>query len=85
MKTKEFFGANMLQASISDTGSRGGDSGHGGRVFLQFVDLGGTDMHASFYMDRGAKVIELEFLGDSERKTLIHALEFFLTELKSKP
>ena len=85
MKSKEFFGANILKASISDTGSMGGDAGHGGRVLLQFVDLGGTDMHAYLYSERGKKTIELEFLGDSERKTLIEALEFFLDELKSKP
>jgi GTP cyclohydrolase II len=85
-KRKLFFGANIISAAISDTGSKGGDAGHGCHVQLTFNDISGTDWEVRLWHDKGhLECVTLDFYGDSERKTFIEALEFFLTELKSKP
>ena len=85
-KRKEFYGANIISAAISDTGSKGGDAGHGCHVQLKMYDISGTDWDVRLWYDKShLDSITLNFYGDSERKTLIEALEFFLTELKSKP
>jgi len=97
MRSKTFYGANILKAGILDTGSMGGDAGHGCHVTLRLHDLASTNMEfvdISYLVTRVVgnktylqteKCIEMHFRGDSERKTLIEALEFFLDELKSKP
>lgn len=85
-KRKEFYGANILGAAISDTGSKGGDAGHGCHVKLKLNNVSATDWEVTTWYEKGRpERLLIEFYGDSERKTLIEALEFFLTELKSKP
>lgn len=85
-KSKEFYGANIIRAAISDTGSKGGDAGHGCYVQLNLENIASTDWEVTTWYEKGRpERLLIEFYGDSERKTLIEALEFFLTELKSKP
>ena len=75
----EFMSANILGVELRDTGNRGGDSGHGGRVLIKFKNIGSTDMRVNGqYMDE----FTLFFGGDSERDTLIAALKFIVKELE---
>ena len=76
---KEFELCNILGCEVYHNGYQGGDAGHGGYVTIHFKNIAGTAM-----MLNGKDVNEFEFTfqGDSERDTLIQALEYVLTELK---
>jgi hypothetical protein len=77
MAQKTFQCANILEAEICHNGIQGGDSGHGGYVemYLTSTDtftVNGTEMYQC----------KIRFTGDSERRNLISALKFFITELE---
>jgi hypothetical protein len=76
---KEFVGANILGCEVYHNGYQGGDAGHGGYVTIHFKDICSTSM-----MLNGKYVEEFKFTfqGDSERDTLINALEYISHELK---
>ena len=74
-----FQGINILECEVYDNGYHGGDAGHGGYVTIIFKDQGSTSMMCN---NRYVKEFEFTFLGDSERDTLIVALDYVLTELK---
>jgi hypothetical protein len=76
-KDKQFFGAAVLRVEVGTTGLGGGDTGHGGRTFLRFVNEGG-DMQFTVARDE----VSLTFGGDSELEILIDGLEFALDVLR---
>ena len=44
MYESSFSDSNILRAAAGTTGFRGGDSGHGGRTFIELEDLANTDI-----------------------------------------
>ncbi|MHC5250679.1 hypothetical protein [Enterococcus sp. LJL90] len=77
--------ANILEVEVGTTGLKGGDSGHGGRSYLSFKDLGGTMMHGNIVQNGDdTEMIEIEFEGDSELETFIEGLEITLEILKDR-
>jgi hypothetical protein len=77
---QEFVGMNILGVTVEHNGLCGGDAGHGGFVSLTFRDIGSTAMYIN---GMECDVFEVCFKGDSERDTLIKALEMVLSELNS--
>lgn len=76
---QEFTDMNVLGVTVEHNGFRGGDAGHGGFVAIKFKNLGSTAMYIN---DSECEVVEIMFKGDSERRTLVKALEMALEELK---
>ncbi len=76
---KEFEGCNILGCEVYHNGYQGGDAGHGGYVTIHFKDICGTSMMLN---GKDVKEFKFTFQGDSERDTLIDALEYVLNELK---
>jgi hypothetical protein len=73
---KTFSSCNVLTATVGTTGPKGGDFGHGSRVFVKF-----DDSSASFFVKVNGQIFEtdeFEFLtgGDSELATLKEAFNF---------
>jgi len=87
LTTRTFDGLNVLRVEVGSNCPRGGDSGHGGRTVLRFINEASTDMRIR--VDDEASVnadsIELIFGGDSEHQSVIEALEFAVTTLKAIP
>lgn len=90
--TKEFVDANILEAIVHHNGYKGGDAGHGGFVDITLSDNGSTSWTVGVTSKENKGVIinnpqsmTLSFKGDTERDTLIEALEFVLKELKENP
>lgn len=75
-KTQQFMG--MLEVEVGTTGSRGGDTGHGGRTYLRFKNNGGSDMRVQSSPDE----VTLIFGGDLELQNLISGLQFAADVLK---
>jgi hypothetical protein len=96
--TKEFVSANMFDVDIHHNGYQGGDAGHGGFVDIKFKNFQDTSLevsvlpsnHRTNLLDfdtfevtiQEPKSIQLIFKGDTERDTLVEALEFIVKELK---
>jgi hypothetical protein len=96
--TKEFVSANMFDVDIHHNGYQGGDAGHGGFVDIKFKNFQDTSLevsvvpsnHRTNLLDTDTfgvtiqepKSIQLIFKGDTERDTLVEALEFIVKELK---
>lgn len=83
----EFKSANILKVSAGTNGYKGGDSGHGARMYIEFNDLAATNMKiklnsAQDYKD--VERIEIVFSGDTELQTAIEGLEFILNNLKTQ-
>jgi hypothetical protein len=74
---KQFWGGAGLRVEVGTTGLRGGDTGHGGRTFLRFVNESG-DMRFKVGKDE----VSLAFGGDSELEVLIEGLQFALDVLR---
>ncbi len=72
--------ANILRVAAGTTGYCGGDTGHGGKTFIEIEDLGGTDVQ--FKITNHEKSLSIELGGDSELDTIIEALEFITKTLK---
>ena len=77
--SEQFEGANILGCTVHHNGYCGGDRGHGGYVTIKFENICGTAMLLN---GKDVESFEFAFCGDSERDTLIDALNFILTELK---
>lgn len=96
--TKEFVSANMFDVDIHHNGYQGGDAGHGGFVDIKFKNFQDTSLevsvlpsnHRTNLLDfdtfevtiKEPDSIQLIFKGDTERDTLVEALEFIVKELK---
>jgi len=84
--TQTITSANILSVDVGTNCPRGGDAGHGGRTLLRLSNLAATDMACR--IDNGPLVrtdkIEIVLRGDTECETLIQALEFALTVLRSR-
>lgn len=82
----EITSANILCVEVGTNCPQGGDSGHGGRTVLRFLDYAGTAMAASINgsAQLDAQKFEIVFGGDCEHQTLIEALEFALQVLRGQ-
>lgn len=76
---KTFYDCNILKAEITENGFKGGDAGHGGFVSLKLTDLASTCIEINGV---NANTVEITVRGDSERRTLIEALKFFIKSLE---
>lgn len=81
----EFTDACVLGVTVGTTGLKGGDTGHGGKTFATFEDLGSSYMRVSIdgseYL-REVKKITIAFGGDAELGNFIEGLRFALSQLK---
>jgi hypothetical protein len=77
MAQEIFQDANILEAEIYHNGIQGGDSGHGG-----YVEMYLTSTDTFTINDTETYQCKIRFTGDSERRNLISALKFFITELE---
>lgn len=78
---KTFEDANILTATIEHNGFQGGDAGHGGYVRLTLQNDSSTWMLLN---GQEADKIEIEVMGDAERRTLLQALKMFVEELEEE-
>ena len=77
MYEKEITQANILRVAAGTTGLCGGDSGHGGRTFIELEDLGDTDIECKVQENAsGNLLIKIGLGGDSELETIVEAFEF---------
>lgn len=81
---KEITSCNILRVAAGTTGLKGGDSGHGGRTYLEIEDEGGTDIKFNVISDGtvSGAFLRIELGGDSELETIIEGLEFIIKTLK---
>ncbi|MBI3477392.1 MAG: hypothetical protein HY010_16790 [Acidobacteria bacterium] len=79
-KTQQFTNASIFEVEVGATGLRGGDTGCGGRTYLRFKDLAGTDMRIDV-LPAGDE-ISMVFGGDAEFENLLAGLEFAVKVLK---
>jgi hypothetical protein len=82
-------GINQLGVEAGTNAPQGGDSGAGGRTYLRISEQGGTvwsvtvvDEDGNSHSFDSPTEIAITLGGDSERDTLIRALEFALAALK---
>lgn len=82
---KGFTNANLLSVRVGTTGPCGGDSGHGGRVFLQIIDDGSTDLRIRVNDDKEQSVQKIALIlgGDAEMETFLLALKFAVEHLSN--
>ena len=83
---REIYDANVLTVEVGTNGYKGGDSGHGSRVYLRFTDEGGTDLNARVQTTPYGNTTEIEITlgGDAELSTMIKALKFAVKVLKEQ-
>lgn len=81
---KEIHNCNILKVRVGTTGYCGGDSGHGGRSFIEITDETSTCWEANLQYDPGGDVqsIRIDLFGDSELETIIEALRFAADNLE---
>jgi hypothetical protein len=79
---QEFMSANTLGVTLEHNGFKGGDAGHGGFVKITIKDLSATAMHLN---GEECSEFELNFLGSTERQTLLDALKMIVEELENNP
>lgn len=84
-------GLNQLGIKAGTNAPQGGDSGAGGRTFIQISEQGGTvwdvsvvDEHGKEHFFSSPGEISITLGGDSELETTISALEFALMVLKKQ-
>lgn len=96
VKTKEYYGANLLEVSVGSNCPRGGDAGHGGRTYLRLTDNGGTAweirIEGGFFQRRDdsegeiiyedPNSIKIVLGGDSEADTFLNCLKFAVRKLE---
>jgi hypothetical protein len=75
---------NVLTVQAGTNCPQGGDTGHGGRTFVSFINRGGTDIRVAINGGEFEDVdsIRIVFGGDSEHDTFVEALEFALSVIK---
>jgi hypothetical protein len=79
---QEFASANVLGVELEHNGFKGGDAGHGGFVKITLENLASTAMELN---GKEADKVELVFMGDSERCTIISAFKMIVKELEDNP
>lgn len=84
-------GINQLGVTTGTNAPKGGDSGTGGRTFIQISEEGGTawdisvvDKHGEEHTFSSPGAVSITLGGDSELGTTIRALEFALAVLKKQ-
>ena len=84
-------GSNQLGVKTGTNAPKGGDSGAGGRTFIQISEQGGTvwdisvvDEHGEEHTFSSPGAVSITLGGDSELGTTIRALEFVLAVLKKE-
>lgn len=73
VSSQTFTDCNIITVDVTDTGFKGGDSGHGCVVKFSITDVASTCMYVN---GMEASLFELELRGDSERRTFLDALKF---------
>lgn len=68
-----------IYARVGSTGRQGGDSGHGGRIFLRLACEGGD-----FRAEKTSGGVDLIVGGDWEMESFVKSLEFALSILQQK-
>ena len=76
---QKFESANIIGVTVEHNGFCGGDAGHGGYVEITIEDLASTNMEICG--EECSKMV-LTFRGDSERDTLLSALNMICRELE---
>lgn len=76
---QEFSSANIIGVTLEHNGYKGGDAGHGGFVKIGIENLGNTCMEVN---GKESNKIEICFRGDTERDTLLSALQMIIKELE---
>lgn len=76
---REFVSACILEAEVGTNCPQGGDTGHGGRTVIRFIDKGSTDITDRSGFE-GEAVIQAG--GDAEASLLADALEWAGQELR---
>jgi hypothetical protein len=89
--SKQIRNINQLAIEVGTNAPCGGDSGAGGRTFLEIQDKGGTSWDFCVTTEDGEdhtfsnpNGLSITMGGDSELQTLIEALEFTLNVLKKQ-
>ena len=77
---QEFTSANIIGVTLEHNGFQGGDAGHGGYVKIIIENLASTCMELN---GQECEKIELVFRGDTERETLLSALNMIVKELEA--
>ena len=84
-------GINQLGVEAGTNAPKGGDSGAGGRTFIEISEQGGTvwdidvvDEYGEMHSFSSPQSVAITLGGDSELDTTIRALEFALSALKNK-
>ncbi|MBA7603812.1 hypothetical protein ES703_10930 [subsurface metagenome] len=83
---KDIVNANILRVAAGTTGLKGGDSGHGGRTYIEIEDKGNTDIKFKVINDGTGcfgSFLRIELGGDAELETIIEGLEFIVETLKA--
>jgi|TARA_B100000315_G_C14575227_1_gene587598 hypothetical protein len=80
MYVKEIGCCSVLEVSVGTTGYCGGDSGHGGRTYIEITEICNTDIEC--YWNNTHKKLTINLGGDSELDTIIEVLDFILRKLK---
>jgi len=88
--TREVSSCNCLKVEAGTNGAKGGDWGHGSRVYLRLEDLAGTgwlvkvDGKEIRGLDGDGMEIELVLGGDSELDTIKDALRWMISVLEAQ-
>ena len=82
---EEFVSANIIGVTLEHNGFQGGDSGHGGFVRIVIKNLACTAMEVNNIPCEEGEQVELKFMGDCERETLIDALKMIVKDLEAHP
>jgi len=77
---EEFVSANIIAVTIEHNGFRGGDSGHGGYVQIEFKNIASTDMQIN---GEDVESFVLRIGGDCERQTFLSAFKMIVNELET--
>ena len=78
--------ANIMAVEVGTNCPQGGDSGHGGRTVMRFLDYSNTTMAASINGSAlvPAQKIEIVLGGDCEHRAMVEALDFALRVLRGQ-
>jgi hypothetical protein len=69
----EFWDCCALEVEVGTNGFHGGDSGHGGRVFLGLKNLAGTGMLLN---GEDVEKMEMAFAGDAEIRIFLKMIDY---------
>lgn len=79
-------GCPALNVKVATNGKQGGDSGHGGRTWIQIVEEENFDLIETWTINAsdGSQGIDMLVGGDWELESLIKAFRFIADELEKR-